>query len=356
MANTYPKISEVLEIINKSQSIHFKQDVQEFELLPSSNKTNNVIYYGDNTDVYLILYNWGTKELLRKFFLQNEYAKSGYYIEALSMLENDVIPLFNQQQSQIIKGFKKERYRLFYQSLFSVFHEMGHCVFYSHEDVRTSYFDGVKKEYNDSYGTADNHEIVESRYKDNAPWYLRGLSKLFGLNLKEYVEGMLNKKEKVLENSIEEMACDYYAADMFFKWNNQEKCFSDKDMQLICTSIIDMQSCIAEHDYMRNYVGNNEKIPKNRIPFIAFRRSLLVGRLFDILNNKYDKYLEDFERDCKKNNANLHYYFLLSQSLRSSANFLEQGPNIDYELVDKENYIIHVKGFVESALKDTITI
>lgn len=353
MTTTFPKISDVIENINNSQTIQFGlEELGEYRLFPYSKKKDNIIFYGDNTEVYLVLYSWGTKELCRKFFLQNEFAENGYYKEALSIL-NEVNSIYNRQQSDIKKHFMKEGYKIFYQSLFVVFHEMGHCVLSSHDDIRKTYYDAVRKEFLDLYGTDDIHEIVESRYKDNAPWYLRILSNLLGLNLKGQVEDMLNKNENVLESYIEEFACDYYSADMFFKLNNQEKCFTDKQIQLICSSIIDMQSCVAEYDYMKRYVTVKEKIPRNIIPLMAFRRSILFSRLYDVLQNEYDKYIKDFERDCTNNNAKFQDYFILSRSLGSYADFLEQGPNIDFKMTEKESYDLQSKIFRENVLSDT---
>lgn len=351
---SFPKISDIIDNVNNSQSIQFRlETLDEYKLLPYSNKKDNVIFYGDNTEVYLALYNWGTKELCRKFFLQNVFAENRYYKEALSLL-NEVNSIYSQQQLNIKKHFSKECYKILYQSLFVVFHEMGHCVLNSHDDIRMTYYDAIKKDFYYLYGTDETHNIVESGYKDNAPWYLRVIAKLLGINLKGQLEDMLNKNEKFLKLYIEEFACDYYSADMFFKLNNQKKCFTDKQMQMICSSIIDMQSCVAENDYMKRYVTLKEKIPRNIIPYMALRRSMLFGRLYDVLQNEYDKYLKNFEKDCANNSAKFKDYFMLSRSLGPYADFLEQGSNFDFEMTDKESYDLQSKLFGDRVLSDII--
>ncbi len=271
-------IKRCLEDLNSTSPIKFCINYSSFINIGFHTiKDEGRVQLGSSTEAFLYLYLYGWKSLLYEYFIQSKFAENGMYSEALSQIGNLTKQLVSFRSLRMKYKFMRDPYILNYLMFISLFHELGHGVFYHCTDIKKDYTDTVRKYFREN--------PVESIYKILS-------------NFLDVSESQINK---VIENSesIEEVACDYFSIDQIFKLNSEH---IDKDKVLnYCFAMINSLNLSYEQSALEFYINNRERhLIMNKLPQYCLRRMLVFDRMRDVLFNEYDIDNEWFGSECEK--------------------------------------------------------
>lgn len=271
-------IRRCLDDLNSTSPIKFSVDYSSFRHIGFHTiKEEGCVQLGTSTEAFLYLYLYGWKTLLYEYFIQSKLAENGLYSEAISQIDNLTKQLLSFKSLRMKYKFKKNPYILNHLMFMNLFHELGHGVFHNCPDIKIDYTSNVLKYYKEN--------PVESIY--------RLLSEFFDVS-----ESQINN---AIENpeTIEEVACDYFSIDQFFKLNSIEHIGKKKILDY-CFAMINSLNLSYEQSALECYIQNRERqLIEYKLPQYCLRRMLVFDRMRDVLFNEFDIDNEWFGSECE---------------------------------------------------------
>lgn len=275
-------IRKCIDALNKTAPFEIKivQSKEGDNGLLYSLKEEHTIIIGENVEVLFYLYCYAPKANFRNYLCQSIYARHSMYEKAFNVLRD-----LCKNQSLITTALTKIKHLtnnklLCYMTLISIFHEIGHIVFFADDAVKNSYFGDV---YNrlESLGISD----YANKKHDFLSYQIQ-----LGYNM----------ASNNIMNTTEEIACDCYAIDVIFKLKTICN-FSTKQVLNYCLAYMELLTCTYQVEFLnRTSHNDHDGVFEEILAKFSFRRMIAFDRMREILSNEYNIDDNIFDKLCIK--------------------------------------------------------
>lgn len=325
----YTILKNCIDALNTTSSMKFRiREKKGSSCEIFSIKGKNEIIVGECLPTYLYLYDFCSEDIHINYLRQSIYAQFGLYDRALQILcdlNKRTNPEFEIEGIDINQRIVKEfRHHCIFE--LAIFHEIGHLVFSTCEDVRRSYFNSV------------NQHLEDLRPKAQKLYRHSPLEKIILQGFE-----LTNSNQYDIK---EEIACDYYAIDTIFKTKTRT-IFSQEEILLYCLSLIHLQCCTYLLEFFNQVSrGNHDKIWDDILEKFSFRRMVVFHRMMYVLEADYEIDPEEFNDTCMDISPSTEE---LSSILCLAAQMWDEIQNRDFSKLNKnkKEYFNVLKAFNE---------
>lgn len=330
-------LSTFIGNINKEIPYDFSISFEKscYQMLPRCYKDSFLIEYPRNTLIFLLLSEMGDPVVKSRFFIQNILAKNLFFEDACKILDECVSYI----EKNINQLKRKHVSNVMFQSLFLLFHEIGHCILKKENNLRNIYSDYVSSVLKQSVNDDTINQLIQKQQSSFPNWIV-DLIHSNEVVLEDGIKTSFSKIETLFlsHSNMEELLCDAYSIMTLFPILEELKILKKREIPYLANDLFRMINNMGTYLYYSNYVLNASRIPNIVTPITGMRIMIIYDAIYQIISTHYPSHIDKFESLNGTNRTDILDLLFDSEKLNESKHLLQSGSNRQVVEKSKRHY------------------